>query len=133
MDVMQLLNRLIRVDPDHFVWPTMTTGGVVQDDSPFTLLYSGGVTVTQIMRSETSEDNDPLEESGLVYGLMRVAADQGMRTLVWEEETPHGKRFFARVWKPNGTPHSPREVKAPSLFQALCLAYLSNFEAENIG
>lgn len=128
MDIMPLLNKLTRVDPDHFVWAPPRVRGPVQNDSPFVILFSGTGKVAEIFKEDPEADLDYLDEMDLVYGLSKVALESGMRILFWEEKDAHSSWFFARVWRPNEKSHSPKEVKARYLFQALCLAYLANFE-----
>lgn len=128
MDIMPLLNKLVRADPDHFVWVTVRSGGVVQEDSPFAMFFAKGAILTKTFKDDDEADLEYLDEADLVYGLSKVASASGMRVLFWEEKDTQGTQFLARVWRPNEKSHSPKEFKARFLFQALCLAYLSNFE-----
>lgn len=128
MEIMPLLNKLIRVDPDHFCWAKLSVGGIAQEDSPFIVSFAKTAKITNVFKEDAEADLDYLDEADLVYGLSKVALERGMRILVWEEKDAHTSWFFARVWRPNEKSHSPKEVKAQYLFQALCLAYLANFE-----
>ncbi len=131
MDILPLLKRLAEVDAKHFGWGTKRISdsreGSTKLESAFVIVYLDGARVFDIPEDAEEAELEYLDEAELIYSLIRVVSESGMRFLLWQEEN-HGEReYFVRIWKPDISLRSAREVKGNNLFATICSAYISNW------